>query len=82
MIKQFSRRRVILYLLLYALVILYTLTFPTTVAWFLFYAFTLLLVLAYLSSRSKAGVSRLNATVSQTNPLYYPVATTMQLTYL
>lgn len=42
--------RITWYLFLYALVILYTLTFSTTVAWFLFYAFSLLLLLAFLSS--------------------------------
>ncbi len=69
MIKHFSRRRVILYLLLYTLIIFYTLTFPTRVSWFLFYAFTLLLALAYISSRSTAVISRVTATLSQTNQL-------------
>lgn len=44
------RRQVVFYLLFYFLIILYMLTFPTTVSWFLFYAFTLLLVVSYASS--------------------------------
>lgn len=38
-------------LLLYSLIILYTLVFPTTASWFIFYAFTLWLLLSFLSTR-------------------------------
>lgn len=69
MTRYFSRRRVILYLLLYVLVIFYTLTFPTTVAWFLFYSFTLLIVLAYVTSRSTVVVTRVHSTLAQANQL-------------
>lgn len=39
------------FLILYGLVTLYTLTFPTTLSWFVFYTFTLFLALSYLSTR-------------------------------
>lgn len=52
--------RIIWYFFLYALVILYTLTFSTTVAWFLFYAFSLLLLLALLSSRHTPVISSID----------------------
>lgn len=45
-------------LLLYALIILYTLVFPTTASWFIFYAFTLWLLLSFLSTRQTYHLTR------------------------
>lgn len=57
---MWSRFRVIWYLLLYGLVILYTVTFPTTVAWFLFYSFSLLLLLSFVSTRHTFIIQNVN----------------------
>lgn len=52
--------RLLSYLLLYCLVILYTLTFPTAVSWFVFYAFSFLLILAYFSTKLYLVVDNVN----------------------
>lgn len=59
--------RIIWYFFLYALVTLYTLTFSTTVAWFLFYAFTLLLLVAFLTSRHTPIISSIKWDKINTN---------------
>lgn len=43
--------RLVWFILLYLLVAIYTFLFPTTASWFLFYAFTLWMVLSFLSTR-------------------------------
>ena len=66
--KEFIlRRQVVFYLVFYFLIILYMLTFPTTVSWFLFYAFTLLLVISYASSSHRLGVKDVSWHVSEDN---------------
>lgn len=55
-----SKFRIFCYLLLYALVTLYTLTFSTTVAWFIFYAFTLLLLVSFISIRHTFLIHHIN----------------------
>lgn len=62
-----SRLRLLLYFILYFLVILYTVTFSTTVSWFLFYAFTLLLALSFLSSRQSLVIQGVNWYKTDTN---------------
>lgn len=52
--------RLILYFFLYFLILLYTLTFSTTVSWFILYSFTLLLLLAFISSRQSLVIYRVN----------------------
>jgi len=49
--KLFQRLRLVWSIILYLLVIIYTLVFPTTASWFIFYAFTLWMVSAFLSTR-------------------------------
>lgn len=51
------------FLLIYALVVLYTLTFPSTVTWFAFYAFTFVLVAAFLSARFHAVFKQIKTEV-------------------
>lgn len=55
------------FLLLYGLVTLYTLTFPTAVSWFVFYAFTLFLLLSYLSTRLYLVVDNVKWDKNETN---------------
>ncbi|GEK89778.1 Protein of unknown function DUF58 [Alkalibacterium putridalgicola] len=50
--------RLLWIVLLYALVILYTLIFPTTASWFILYAFTLWLLLSFLSTRQSYHLTR------------------------
>lgn len=47
----FQRLRLFWSIILYLLVIIYTLIFPTTASWFIFYAFTLWMLSAFLSTR-------------------------------
>lgn len=56
--KRYRIFRLIWILLLYSLVILYTLIFPTTASWFIFYAFTLWLLLSFLSTRQSYHLTR------------------------
>jgi uncharacterized protein (DUF58 family) len=62
-----TRIRLVFYFILYILVILYAVTFTTTVAWFLLYAFTLLFGLAFLSSRQMLVITDVNWYKSDTN---------------
>lgn len=65
-----ARRRAVPYLVLYFLIILYTLTFPTTVAWFLFYAFTLLLTFSYLTSSHHYVLSAVQWEIDDKNHIH------------
>ncbi|GAA0360605.1 hypothetical protein GCM10008932_11510 [Alkalibacterium iburiense] len=67
------RRQVVLYLVFYFLIILYLLTFPTTVSWFLFYAFTLLLIISYASSSHRLVVRDVSWHVNEANGIIFKV---------
>lgn len=71
--KFLLRRQVVFYLLFYFLIIWYTLTFPTTVAWFLFYAFTLFLVVSYSLSSHTLVVRDINWEKYEANELTFKV---------
>ncbi|WP_423188300.1 DUF58 domain-containing protein [Alkalibacterium sp. f15] len=43
--------RLILFLLFYLAIVVYTLIFPTTTSWFIFYALTLWIIISFLSTR-------------------------------
>lgn len=51
MSRKMKRLRLFWFLLFYFLVVLYTLIFPTTASWFVFYSLTLWLALSFLSTR-------------------------------
>lgn len=65
--KWLPNWRLLSYLILYCLVVLYTLTFPTAVSWFVFYSFTFLLFLSYLSTKLYLVVENVNWQNSQIN---------------
>ncbi|SFC05024.1 Protein of unknown function DUF58 [Alkalibacterium subtropicum] len=56
--KRHKYFRLLSILSLYSLIVLYTLVFPTTASWFIFYAFTLWLVVSFLSTRQSYHLTR------------------------
>lgn len=61
--------RIFGYAFLYLLIVLYTLTFSTTVAWFILYAFTLLLLVAFISSRHTPVITSIDWKKINTNQI-------------
>ncbi|MFC6464700.1 DUF58 domain-containing protein [Marinilactibacillus sp. GCM10026970] len=67
--QRFINWRGLTFVLLYFFTILYTLTFPSSVSWFIFYSFSLVLLVAFFSSRLKIYFKNIQWVVTEDNRL-------------
>lgn len=66
---RFINWRGFVFLLVYFFTILYTLTFPSSVSWFIFYSFSFVLLAAFFSARLKVYFKNIQWVVTEDNRL-------------